>query len=304
MEDLKVKESILEKCEKKGVKISGLEKVPVIVQGRPLFDFGGVETSLLEKLGQDPDDIFMGNGLHNIAIHPDGRVESLKTVSKQYKLVQHLDAINQTLDHIPEEFELDKVNVETSLTGGRIWTTFDSKRRTEIKKNDLVMMQAVMQNSCDTSKLYRMMLKAMRLACINGMVAPDSRFDHQTVRKLHKNGLDLKHQISGFFENMDAHILAVDGWKKYAQKSLKAPDIENVFTQLEVGPRVQEELLHLPLRGGEGSVQTLLNQNQLTAWDLYNSFTQRITDSDSVESTKLETGNKISHYFDKFLEAA
>jgi len=298
-----VREEIMEKCEKKGVKISGLNKVPIIVQGRPLFDFGGVETSLLKKYNQDPDDLFMGNGFHNIALHPNGRIEGLKTVSKQYKLVQHLDAINKSLDHIPDEFELKDINVDTSPSGGKIWATFNSERKTEIKVGDLVSLQGMLQNSCDTSKLYRMMLKAMRLVCTNSMVAPDSRFNHQTVRKLHKGGLNLDQQIKGFFENMEENIAAIDGWKKYTEKQLKAPDLEKVFTQLEVGPRVQEELLNTPLRGGEGTISNLLSQNQLTAWDLYNSFTQRITDSESVESTKIESGIKVSEYFDGLLAA-
>jgi len=298
-----VKNEILEKCDKKGVKISGLEQVPTIIQGRPLFDFAGVETDLLKNLGQDPDDLFEATGKFNIAVFPDGRVEGLKTVSKQYKLVQHLDAINKTIDYVPDGFDLKDINVNTSLDGGRTWATFNSKKKTEIKKGDLVSLQATMQNSCDTSKLYRMMLRAMRLVCSNGMVAPDSRFDHQTVRKLHKGSLNLENQISGFFENMEQNIAAIDGWKKYTQKSLKAPDIDTIFQQMEVGPRVQEELLTTSLRGQATNVQSLLDQNELTAWDLYNSFTQRITDSDSVESAKIEAGGKVSAYFDRMLAA-
>jgi len=295
---------IMEKAEKTGVKISGLDSVPLIIQGRPLFDFGDVDETILKNYGQDPDDLFMGKGLFNIALHPNGRVAGLKSVSKQYKVVQHNEAIWKLFDTLPEAFQLEKINIETTSDGGRCFAQFQSGISTEIKKGDKIQYRATMENSADTSKRYWLAGGAWRQICSNGMMAPDRRIERITSRKLHKGGLSLSAEVNAFLDNLEDSIESMSVWKTYAEKSLKAPDIETVFQQLEVGPRVQEELLNIPLRGGEGSVQTLLNQNQLTAWDLYNSFTQRITDSDTIESTKIANGNKVSHYFDKFLEAA
>jgi len=301
---LKLREEIKTKAEKKGVKISGLESVPYIVQGRPLYDFAGIDQNLLKELGQDEDDLFMANGLMNIAVFPDGRVEPLKTVSKQYNLIQHLDAINQVIDNVPDEYKLDKIQVHTSNNGGRILAKLFSEKKTEVKKGDMVQLVSTLQNSADTSKLYRMMASAMRLVCTNGMVAPDSRFKLETVRKLHKGNLDLNTQIKGFFENMEEVAQSLDQWKEYNKVKVDTPIMDTIFERLEVGPRVQEELLDITLKGENNSVRNLLGDGKLTAWDTYNAFTQRITESDSEEHVKVERGAKVSEFFDNLVFAA
>lgn len=298
-----LREEILEKAEKMNVKVSGLDDIPYIVQGRPLFDFTGVDKSVLDEYGHSENDLWASHGLHNIAIFPDGRVESLKTVSKQYKLVQHLEAINLSMDFVPEEFQLETVNVSSSYDGGRIWAKFMSKRKTEIKKGDMVQLQATLQNSCDTTKVYRMISQAYRLVCSNGMVAPDTRFDSNKIRKLHKGGLHLETQVKEFFGDVESSISAIDHWKKYTEKEIKVPELESVFQELELGPRIQEEILNTSLRGENTTIQLLLDERRLSAWDLYNSFSQRITDSNSSESVKIEQGEKISRFFDELIAA-
>lgn len=298
-----LKNEIAEKCEKMNITVTGLEDVPFIVQGRPLFDFVGVDAGVLESLGQSEDDLFQGAGLYNIAVFPDGRVEGLKTVSSQYNLVQHLDAINTSLDHVPNEFELDSVDIMTSHDGGRIWAKFFSKKRVEVKKGDLVQLVSTVQNSCDASKVYRMVAQAMRLACTNGMVVPDRRFSGSTVKKLHKGGLDLEKQVSGFFKEVDQSIGALDEWKRYAEKGITEEQMTGLFEDLAIGPKVQESITSTHLRGDNTTVQALIENKNLTAWDLYNSFTQRITDSDSSEAVKIENGTKISEAFDRLVFA-
>jgi len=241
--------------------------------------------------------------LHNIAIFPDGRVEGLKTVSGQYNLIQHLDAINVALDYVPPEFELDKIQIITSPNGGRIWANFSSKKLIEIFPKDKLRLLATLQNSADTSKVYRFLARIMRLICTNGMEAPDSRFDQVNIRKLHKGTMDLDSQVKTFFDNMEANFEAIDVWKGYADKKINTPQLDDVFTMLEAGPRVQEEILSLTMRGENTSVQTLLQGDKLNAWNVYNAFTQRLTDSDSLESVKIEKGQKLTKAFDELIAA-
>ena len=54
---LQVREEIKTKVKDLGATITGLDSVPTIVQGRPLFDFVGVESDILKNLGQSEDDL-------------------------------------------------------------------------------------------------------------------------------------------------------------------------------------------------------------------------------------------------------
>ena len=207
-----IKEEIMAKAKVMNTEIIGLEEVPFIVQGRPLFDFEGVDTKTLSQLNQNTEDLFAASGLMNVAVFPDGRVEGLKTVSSQYNLLQHLDAINLALDFIPPEFQLKKIDISTSPTGGRMWSTMESALSEEIVPGDKIKFQVTMQNSADTSKVLRFVAGAMREICTNGMVSPDKRFKSMNLTKLHKSGLDFARDCKGFFENMDDSYKSLGNW--------------------------------------------------------------------------------------------
>jgi hypothetical protein len=242
--------------------------------------------------------------MFNIALHPDGRVEGLKTVSKQYQVVQHNEAIWKLFDSLPEMYETDTLDIYTSIDGGNCVAYFQSKNGIEIKKGDVVFPRTCMKNSANATVRFMVKSAMWRLLCSNGMMGPDSRFAQVSSRKLHKGSLDLDKEIGKYVSNIESDIEAMGLWSQYAQKSLKAPDIDTIFERLQVGPRVQEELLTSPLRGQGASVKSLLDSNSLTGWDFYNSFTQRITDSDSAEAVKIENGIKVSNVFDTYLEIA
>lgn len=295
---------IMEKAELTGVKVTGLETVPTIIQGRPLFDYAGADVELLKSLGQDPEDMFEATGKFNLAVFPGGRVEALKIVSNKYKVVQHQKAIWGLMEKIPEGFGLESLQIGTSPDGGKCFAKFKSNQFLEVAPGDKIQYRLTLSNSADTSKKFWISFGAWQLICSNGMMAPDSRVEQITKKRLHRNGLHLGAEIESMLGSLDASIESMGIWKQYAQKSLKAPDIDTVFTQLEAGPRVQEELLTIPLRGRNTNIQSILDKNALTAWDLYSSFTQRITDSDSVESTKMDIGAKVSNVFDNLVLAA
>ena len=299
-----INEMIMEKADKMNIKVTGLNKVPTIIQGRPLFDFEGADVDLLKKFGQDPEDIFQASGMFNIALHPDGRVEGLKTVSSQYKVIQHNEAIWKMFEGIPELYELKNIDINTTNDGGSCVAYFKSQKGIEIKPGDEIFPRTVLKNSADASVRLMVNSAMWRLVCSNGMMAPDSRFESITSKKLHKGSLDLDAEIEKYISSIENNIEEMGLWSQYAQKQLKAPDIDTIFQQLQVGPRVQEELLTATLRGEGVSPQTLIDTNKLTGWDFYNSFTQRITDSESTESTKIENGIKVSNVFDQYILAA
>lgn len=295
---------IKERAEKMNIKITGLDEIPTIIQGRPLFDFEGADAETLKKFNCDPDDVFAASGMFNIALHPDGRVEGLKRVSTQYKVVQHNEAIWKLFENIPEVYELGNIDIYTSLDGGSCVAYFKSQNGIEIKKGDFVYPRTCMKNSADASIRFMVTSAMWRMWCSNGAMAPDNRFAKISARKLHKGSLDLDTEIAKYIDSIESNVEAMGLWKQYALKQLKAPDMDTIFEQLQVGPRVQEELLTTTLRGEGTTIKGLLETNNLTGWDFYNSFSQRITDSDSTESVKIENGIKVSNIFDKYLIAA
>ena len=301
---LNVRNNIMDRAASMSVEINGLDEVPWIVQGRPLFDFEGIEEETLSALGQNTEDLFLGAGKMNIAVFPNGKVEGLKIVSNQYNLLQHLDAINLALNNVPKAFQLEKIDIKTSPDGGRLWATMESGLSEEIVPGDKIKFRAVLQNSADTTKVMRFLAGAFRLVCSNGMVIPDSRFKHMDIKKAHKGSLDFEKDVAGFFGNMEASFEAVGYWKKYAQTKLDTPKLEDVFQMLECGPRVQEEIKSIPLRGQNTTLDQLINSGSSTLWDGYNAFTQRITDSDSLEAVKIDNGIKVTKAFDKMVMAA
>lgn len=298
-----VRSQIEKKAEAMNVKIKGLDDIPWIVQGRQLFDFDGVDSRVLRELGQTTEDLFQAAGIMNIAVFPDGHVNGLKAVSKQYNLLQHLDAINIALDHVPSEFQLESIDINTSPDGGRVWAKMRSGLSEEIVPGDKIKFIATLQNSADTSKVMRFVAGAHRLVCDNGMTVPDSRFGKIGIKKLHKSGLNFKKDCAGFFENMQGTYEAIGTWKEYADHKLTAPALEDVFKALKVGPRVQDEVKSLSLRGQSDNLNSLLNGGNLTAWDAYNAFSQRITDSNSLDSVKMDNGAKLSEIFDEIIAA-
>ena len=145
---------IMEKATKTGIKVSGLEIVPTIIQGRPLFDYAGVDEGLLKDLGQDPEDLFEAAGKFNLAVFPGGRVEALKIVSNKYKVVQHQKAIWSLFDKIPEGFGLSDIQIETSLDGGKCFAKFKSDQAFEVAPGDEIHYRLTLSNSADTSKKF------------------------------------------------------------------------------------------------------------------------------------------------------
>jgi len=282
-------ERVMDKADKAGIKISGMEKIPEIVQGRVLFDIGD-------------ENYYQGSGLMNVAIFPDGEVQDLKVVSDQYQIVQHSDAILNLFNAVPDDVGIREIDVTLSPNGGRCFAKFTTDFEVEVKKDDLLRYQFLLENSADTTRTLNLLGGAWQMICGNGLIIPDNRIEQiGSGRKLHKNNLSLDGEIANFIKIMGASVQSMDAWKNYAKKSLGIPDLADVFERLEVGPRVQEELMELELRGQSTTVRNQLENNRLDAWELYSAFTQRITDSEALESVKAKNGDKVSRYFDNLV---
>lgn len=297
------REKILEYANKKKISISekDVHGIPYIVQARPLFDYDGTDPAILKALGLSADDLFASEGLFNTAVFPDGRVEGLRIMSDQYQVVQHDETLLYILEHMPDDIGIESVDLHISGNGGRFNAHLKTKIYTEIVKGDKIFFRVSVDNSADGTHLLKLRHGAWRQWCSNGASMPDKRFKREFIRRLHKTNLDIDETFANFIQTMESVPAALDGWKRYAKKSLKAPDLEGLFEELEVGPRVQTELMETTLRGDEVTPQLLLENKNLTAWNMFNAFTQRITDSTSEESVKVANNIQVSRTFERLV---
>lgn len=293
------KEQLLELAEKKKVKISGLGSVPLtVLQVKPAASLHNIDQSILDAYGLDQDDLFEAEGFMNTAIFPGGRVVPLRIVSNQYKLVQHDEMILEVFQSIPDNMGVHEIQIDTTWSGSRCFVKFKTDKSTEIIPGDIIEFRISAANSVDGSMMFNLHQGAYRQWCSNGAMTPDSRFKKIKSKRLHKTGLELGAEIGRFVASLDQAQAAMEGWKKYTKVKLGAPDLDSVFKQLNVGPRVKDELMETELKGDETTPKALLENKNLTAWNMYNAFTQRITHGKSDEGVKIEKGLAVSSVFE------
>jgi hypothetical protein len=237
----------------------------------------------------------------NTALFPDGRVEDLSVVTDQYCLVQHDQAIWELFSSLKENVGIKQIDVKVMPNGGKVVAKFTTDVQVEVKKGDPVVYQALLINSADGTTSLNIQGGAWRLICSNGMVIPDSRVEQIGQRRLHKGTLSLEDEVSTFIKTMETSVESIGVWKEYTKKRLSTDEVEGIFEKLEIGPRVKEELLELELRGEGHSLGNLIQDKKVKAWDMYNAITQRITDSDSLESVKVKNTEKITKVFDSLV---
>ena len=288
----KTKKEVQELAQEMRIKIKGLYKLPEI-KISPIFF-------------EDGDQPYKADWLMTYAKFDNGMIHELAKVSDQYALVQHFDAIGQTLDifnNLPE-FNLDEVDVKLSDKGGRCWTKFTSSKPVIIEPGDEIFPQVTLVNSCDTSKRFGLNWGAIRQICTNGMMGPDDRIKGGSSRKLHKKGtLSLEEEIGQFAESFEDASSSLGIWKEYTKLDITGQQFEDVMVDMGLSENQQEDIMVLPLRGEEDSVQGLLTaKKRINGWKAYNAITQWITDGTENQDTALARGMAVSVEFDKLLK--
>lgn len=97
--------------------------------------------------------------------------EPIGIVSNKYELLRHKDVVDGfrralSLSEAPYE-----ENIQITKNGARLFVIFKlSVVQMEVRKDDVVSLQFVVENSYDGESQLRIMLGAFRLLCLNGMV--------------------------------------------------------------------------------------------------------------------------------------
>ena len=282
------------------ISIEGLEKLPELgitpIQYMDPFDGEYYES----------EDNFL-----TMAKHPSGKLDELNKVSKQYKLVQHYEALHQSLESIingAPEFGKPDVNLSFDPTGGRMWAKMLFPEVINIMGDkDPVKPQCIITNSADLSKRFTIIFGAFRLICSNGLVIPDSRFpDHVLIKNLHKKGtLDLDSAISKMMVGFESFSETIGLWKEYAELEIGKEWFSKTCLDSGFSEKQLENIAGSSLRGFDTPLgNDFVGKKKANGWKAYNAATQFITDNNVNEGTALLRGRNISDRFDSLLKAA
>ncbi len=195
------------------INIRGLERMPELGIAPCLFDNPF-----------DNGELYSADGMHiTLAKDPNsGHVQALNKVSDQYKMVQHYEALHNSLEAIingAPEFGKPDVELKFSPYGGKMWAKMMFPQMINIMEDDPIKPQCIVTNSADLSKRFSIIFGAFRIICSNGMIIPDSRFpDYVLIRNLHKQGtLDLDEAIQKMMVGFESFSETIGLWKEYAQ---------------------------------------------------------------------------------------
>lgn len=287
----------------KKLNIVGLDEIPEL----------GITPILFDNPWEKGDDsLYQADGMHlTLAKHRDGEVKELNKVSDQYKLVQHYDALHQSIEAIitgAPEFGAPDINLAFNPAGGKMWAKMTFPEVINILGDkDPVKPQCVVTNSADLSKRFTIIFGAFRLICSNGMVIPDSRFpEHTLIRSLHKNGtLDLDSAISKMMVGFESFSETIGLWKEYAELELKREGYEEIMLDAGFSEKQTENIIGSTLRGFDKSLELdFVGNKPVNGWKAYNAATQFIEDNNVNEGTALDRGRKVATSFDNLLKKA
>lgn len=282
----------------KNINIKGLDNMPEIGISKAMFE---------NPWDAEDENLYAASGMRlTLAKHNDGNIYALNKVSKDYKLVQHHEALYKALDAIitnHPEFGIPEIVTHFTNNGGRMYAKMIFPEAIKIQGDDPVKPQVVLTNSADLSKRFTLLFGAFRLICSNGMVIPDSRFkDNVLIKSLHKNGtLDLDDAISKMMVGFESFSESIGIWKAYTEKFITMEEFEVVMKGSTLSENQVKEVLQIPLRGFEGNLAGSFLSGSVNAWKAYNAATQWITDNNKNEATALDRGLAVSEGFERVL---
>ena len=284
-----------------GVQVKNLDKMPEIGITRALFENPWATED-------EEGDLFIAQGMSlTLAKHPDGTINALNKVSKDYRLVQHHEAIYKSLDYIVEnhpEFGIPEISLNFMKNGGLMKCNFIFPQAIELQENDPVKPVVSITNSADLSKRFSLYFGAYRMICSNGMVVPDRRFKGTMIKKLHKMGvLDLEDCIQGLSVGFESFSEKIGLWKIYNEKTISLPEWETIMEGSLLSDNQVKEVLQIPIIGyGDQKLDNLFaGGGRVNAYQAYNAVTQWVTHNTKNEMTAMERGIAVSNAFEAMI---
>ena len=233
----------------------------------------------------------------------------LGLVNKKYKLVTHNQVITKLQTALEEIFDkVQFVGCKTPMSGARMFSKFRiGGSEVEVKKGDLVGMEAYAINSYDRQTKVVFGLEAVRLACENGMLI------HNQLTKAinrHYTTLDLDDLIKNLKSQAAQFPEVVEKMKESVVEDFKAYEFaKSILKNESFGVRLRlafaEDLEAVGLTEGveykKGKELTYkLKKKKVDLWTVYNLLTRYTTHHESRNFEVLYEKN--SAITDKFYE--
>lgn len=219
--------------------------------------------------------------------------------SNQYNLIPHEMAVyyaeQEMLKH--PEYGTPSINIHLLQDGAKMKMEIDfpETEHIEVKKGDPVRPRVGFHNSYDLGWEFRGFMGAMVLICSNGAVAFKL---NQQISKKHRMNLDPVAQTGLVGGAMTAFSDQVGIWQHWAEKQLTAAQFEPIWEALPFGKNHREEILALPHQQTNKTLNEMMREDAINAWDGYNILTQFLThniESEMVRTDKSEQVAKVFH---------
>ncbi len=211
------------------------------------------------------------------AVRPPNDLNNVyAVVSKQYQLIRHREVCEQvfeTLDKIPG-IAL-RPSLQLTNNGGQMKLSFSFGERVSVNEKDWLQPSLTILNSYDLSMNFSVMVGAMRLVCLNGLMAW-SKYAGAAQKHIGKvRNLIEPSYISEMIENFTGEVLPM--WRSAATIELTRDRAENVF-------RYAHENVKMPVTVVEAAEKIWRSRGVMddaekpaTAWVLYNTLTNVAT---------------------------
>jgi len=208
----------------------------------------------------------------------------IAVVSNQYRLIPHTEVMDASAAFVSQFGHTDDVN----YTIGEDGTTLISEhtfrdRKIEVQKDDYVGLRVYVENSYNGKGAARVRVGALRLACLNGMVVPNTMFN-LAYRHIGSQQIDWTNAFPQPEAILESFAAAGSAWSKLADREISdAFAVEATEAAIRKGVVAQRVLDQV-----EG------DNHRNTLWDLYNHFTYDITHNSKSKSSYINRVTKLA----------
>ena len=168
----------------------------------------------------------------------------------------------------------------------------EAKEVLSVRDGDAMVPQLLIESSHNMSKAMRNLLAIFQMVCSNGLVIMKEKLGASKQKHtLNCNPQKIAQTIS---ERMVSYSEQIGLWKSYAEKKLEGDTFLKVWKSLPFGSEEtpleelkentdRKAILGLKIAQTKSTVEGLMKDKQLKAWDLHNAVTQYLEHEKSLD---------------------
>lgn len=210
----------------------------------------------------------------------------IASVGLSYKLTEHKTIMDKAKSYA-DIFGSPVTSFTVNPKGDRVLAEFTFKEITqEVAKGDLVGLRFYIDSSYNAKSSNKLRIGGLRLACLNGMVSPTSDVYSISARHTGENTAIVFPEKELLLSNFERTV------KDLAR--LTTIEYTTVDYQKKLIEAVDNNII------SEAAINNI-KDNERTAWDMYNRFTNHITHNESAKASyinKINRLSKVAKWFD------